>query len=359
MLSLLKKIIPLKIKRSLVSLFSREEVELPSGRRAFVFLAADYGNIGDLAITAAQVSFLKKHAGVSHVVRVPISKTVAHINSIKRQVNRSDLITIVGGGNMGSLYPDIEELRQLVVRSFKGNRVVCFPQTLDWDESSESNSALAGIVRVYSCHPSLDLFARESVTQKKLDELFRDSSSVRIGYVPDIVLSATATELGATIHSAPSGTLLCLRDDRECAINSNQRSALEAALKSAGHTLEATDTHAGGARLDPEKCARLVADKLDQFAASRLVVTDRLHGMILSIIAGTPCIVLPNSNHKIHQTWKDWLGTVPQVRFILPSDLISLPELAAELLALPRRDPKFSPMSLLSYESLKQATLRS
>ena len=85
----------------------------------------------------------------------------------------------------------------------------------------------------------------------------------------------------------------------------SRNSILHRALINVGLEFEVTDTHAGGVKLAPELCARLLADKLSQFRAAQLVVTDRLHGMIMSLLAGTPCLVLPNGNHKISQTWVD------------------------------------------------------
>ena len=90
-------------------------------------------------------------------------------------------------------------------------------------------------------------------------------------------------------------------------------------------------------------------------AGARLVVTDRLHGMILSLVAGTPCLVLPNSNHKIRQTWKDWLLDVPQLKFIEPEQLPELAGMVDALLAVPRRDPGVAPLDLTHYGSLIKA----
>jgi exopolysaccharide biosynthesis predicted pyruvyltransferase EpsI len=351
----IKKILPIRVKRMFKPFFERRELYIPDGKRIFIFLAADYGNIGDLAIAAAQARFLAEHGSSRTVVAVPISATRALLRSIRNQATAEDLITVVGGGNMGSLYPDIEELRQLVISSFPQNRIVCFPQTLDWNDSEKSRRALARIVRVYAGHPDLHVFAREAITKEKLETLFRPHANVHVGYTPDIVLSATVATLGSTNDAAPSGLLLCLRDDRERALGGEQRGRLEAALADTGLPLEITDTHAGGAGLDEASCARLLADKINQFRAARLVVTDRLHGMILSAVAGTPCLVLPNANHKIHQTWLDWLTDVPQVKFVKPEDMETLPEVLKALLATPRRDPARSPVSAAHYQSLALA----
>lgn len=339
MLDRVKKTIILPLWRRCYAVLHRKEMALPAGRRAFVFLSADYGNIGDLAIAEAQRQFLARTLPAFNVVPVPISMTAETLHSIRRQIAPGDVVTLIGGGNMGSLYPDIEELRQQVIGAFHGNRVVCFPQTLDWTDSGASGRALARMVRVYSRHPDLYLFARETVSFKKLRELFADRPSVQVGLAPDIVLSAGAGTLAAAGGAQPDGVLLCLRNDGERRLGADDEAVLRQALAETGLELEETDTHAGGAGLAPERCTQLVAGKLGQFQAARLVVTDRLHGMILAVLAGTPCLVLPNSNHKIRQTWLDWLVQVPQVRFLALSEMADAGTAVRRLLDTPRRDP--------------------
>ena len=355
MLDALKSFVPLSIKRRVLLLLRQRNMRLPQAPRAFVFLAADYGNIGDLAITAAQRGFIAQALPDHQLVPVPISTTREVIRSIRKQIASGDLVTIVGGGNMGSLYPDIEELRQLVIRTFPKNRIVCFPQSLDWNDSAASGEALARIVRIYARHPDLHVFARESVSRDKLRSLFAAHPNVHVGYVPDVVLSARAAQLGFGGPSTPSGILLCMRDDRERALEASQHAQLRALLEASGEAITVTDTHAGGARLDAAHCAKLLADKLAQFSAARLVVTDRLHGMILALVAGTPCLVLPNANHKIRQTWQDWLQDVPQLRFVEPEGLAELPAMLESLLSVPRRDPAAAPLDASRYADLAQA----
>ena len=356
-LSSIKSLIPLSLKKCLIPFLQPQNLILPEGRRNFIFLAADYGNIGDLAITAAQKNFLRIHSPGCELVAIPISVTRQLLRSIRRQITQHDLVTIIGGGNMGSLYPDIEELRQLVIRTFPRNRIVCFPQTLDWDESVVSVRALREIVRTYSRHPDIYVFARESITRDKLAELFREHGNVTIGYVPDIVMSTTGAALGATSDAVPSGILRCLRDDRECVLDAVCYAQLDAALVGTGQAITRTDTHAGGSQLDEAQCALLLAGKLEQFRAARLVVTDRLHGMILSVLAGTPCLVLPNANHKIRQTWLDWLQGHPLVAFLEPEHFDTLPEVLERLLDSPRGNLQTLPLDTRYYASLKKALL--
>lgn len=355
MYKMLKKVVPLRIKVLISSVLNKEKILLTDDKNAFVFLSADYGNIGDLAISAAQRNFITNELADYALINIPISKTRVRIDSIKKQIKPNDIVTIVGGGNMGVMYPDIEELRQLVIRSFPNNRIVCFPQTLDWDESVKSDHAIQRIVKIYSKHPDIHIFTRESITHTKLNELFSSYSNVNIGLVPDIVMSATAQTLGAQESLEPAGILRCLRNDKESALSSAQYAALDEALAGTGFEIIKTDTHAGGSQLGEAHCAILLADKLTQFRSAKLVVTDRLHGMILCLLAGTPCLVLPNSNHKIRQTWLDWLQHHTRLIFVEPAQLDEIPNFIDQLLSEPRGALNESPVDMSKYNLLKQA----
>lgn len=348
------KLLPLSFKIKLVAILKKRKLKLKPGRRAFIFLAADYGNIGDIAISAAQKQYLESTLTNYEVISIPISQTRFVLNSIKKQIKVNDLVTIIGGGNMGGIYPDIEELRQLVIKSFPSNRIVCFPQTLDWDDSAKSKRALKTIVKSYAKHPDIHIFARESITQAKLITLFNEYSNVDIGLVPDIVMSATAESLGTKDCLEPSGILRCLRDDKEVALSTAQYAVIDKALVKTGYKVEKTDTHAGGSQLDEAHCAKLLTAKLTQFRSAKLVVTDRLHGMILCLLSGTPCLVLPNSNHKISQTQLDWLRDHPRLIFLELEEINSISESINKLLSVPKGNLKDSPVDITAYNDLKK-----
>jgi len=350
--------LPLTFKVQIVSFLKRREILLSLNKRAFIFLAADYGNIGDIGISHAQHKFLEKELDVFDVVSIPISQTRLVLHSIKKQIKPEDLVTIIGGGNMGATYPDIEALRQLVIKSFPRNRIVCFPQTLDWDNSAQSNHALQRIVKTYSRHPDIQVFARESITYTKLNEIFSEHYNVSVDLVPDIVMSTTAGELGTKDCLKPAGILRCLREDQEAALSVAQYAILDDALATTGYTVKKTDTHAGGSQLDEAHCAKLLADKLSQFRAAKIVVTDRLHGMILSLLSGTPCLVMPNSNHKISQTWRDWLQDHPRLIFVEPEQFGDLTNIVNKLLSEPRGALTESPVDINQYNKLKQGLTR-
>ena len=349
------RLLPLSFKVRLLTVLKKRNFDLNSKKHAFIFLAADYGNIGDIAITKAQKQFLKKTLPDYGVISIPISQTRLVLRSIKKQIKPNDVITIIGGGNMGAIYPDIEALRQLVIKSFPKNRIVCFPQTLDWDKSLHSKRALKRIVKVYSGHPNIHIFARESITYKKLVDLFKRHNKVTVGLVPDIVMSSTAKDLGASDNEQCSSILTCLRNDKEAVLTNEQYQKLDDVLAATKYNIIKTDTHAGGSGLDDLECSKLLKDKLNQFRSAHLVITDRLHGMIMCILAGTPCLVLPNSNHKISQTWLDWLQNESRLIFVQQDNFENTPLYINQLLNQSHGSIYQSPVDIENYDPLKKA----
>lgn len=92
--------------------------------------------------------------------------------------------------------------------------------------------------------------------------------------------------------------LLVLRNDREKSKTRISESELYDELKRFGYAIEKTDTVVNF-NVDRFNRENVLYSKLKQIARSKLVVTDRLHGMIFAYITKTPCLLLETYNHKV------------------------------------------------------------
>ncbi|MCQ2272824.1 MAG: polysaccharide pyruvyl transferase family protein [Bacteroidales bacterium] len=279
--------------------------------KCYFFLAADYGNLGDVAITYAQTEFLSERFPNAEIIEIPISKTFAGIKAIKRIVKKDDIITIVGGGNMGDMYDDIEFLRQLVIKSFKNNRIISFPQTLDFSKTLSGRFSLAKAKRIYSSHPNLTILARESVSYHLMKHHFYKND---IKLVPDIVMTLDERQTG----ESRKGVILCLRNDSEK--KTDVRDEIVKLLETSSMEYKDYDTHIGRGNLSQEERLGELHKIWSAFSHSELVITDRLHGMIFAFITGTPAIVFPNSNFKIHACY-EWIKDCGYIKFVEESTL--------------------------------------
>src|SRR5690606_36394559 len=220
---------------------------------------------------------------------------------VKRNIKKEDIITIVGGGNMGDLYDQIEFIRQLVIKFFPNNKIVSFPQTIDFSDTKEGLRLLRVAQNVYNKHKELHIVAREQVSFQKMKEVFPKSN---VYLCPDIVLSLNLAN-GSSANR--SGVVFCMRADAEKAMSQTEENLLRTIVSERFESAMDYDTHIGRSGLSRQE-RELELEKIWKcFREAELVVTDRLHGMIFCYITNTPCIVFQNNNHKIRETY-EWIA---------------------------------------------------
>ena len=304
----------LYLKFVLISLFPSPKNKLfeeyKGKRKCIVCLAADYGNLGDVAITHAQKLYLGNIFPEYEVVDFPISKTLGNLKSLKRCCNPDDIITIVGGGNMGDLYGDIELLRLMIVKAFPHNRVISFPQTIEYINTSKNRFLYNLSKRIYTRHKHLLMCARESVSYAKMKELY---PSCNVCLVPDIVM--TLDERSKILSREENLITFCVRNDKEKKRTELDEELLKSQLVEKGYKLNISDTHIGKSRMSVKERETELRKIWDTFSKSKLVITDRLHGMIFAYITGTPALVLPNSNFKVEKCY-EWIKDCGYIKFI-------------------------------------------
>ncbi|GGG67218.1 polysaccharide pyruvyl transferase family protein [Epilithonimonas arachidiradicis] len=269
----------------------------PKQRTIYIFLAADYGNLGDVAITYAQTEFIKKYSD-AQVVEIPISKSLKGLWFVKRNIKKNDIVTTVGGGNMGDIYDQIEHIRQVVINFFPDNKIISFPQTLDFSESKKGEKALKKAKKIYNGHNNLHLFAREETSYQKMKKNFESASVYK---TPDIVLS-----LDKNSSTVRSSALVCMRNDVEKKITTQQTEILSNIIASKYNDITFYDTHIGKSQLTIDERLMELNKIWDAFKNSEIVFTDRLHGMIFCHITKTPAVVFQNNNHKVRETY-EWI----------------------------------------------------
>ena len=269
-------------------------------QRIWIFLAADYGNLGDVAITKAQHIFLQSRYPISEIHEVPISQTVKALPCIRKIIRPDDIITIVGGGNMSDLYDDIEYLRQLVIRMFPKHTIISFPQSIYFSETRYGLKRLKEAQRVYGKHHALTMLARDPISFSRMQEYFPKTT---IKLCPDIVLSQDARQYIFRNQTA----LYCLRKDKEqSSINIRQIESLNRYITKMYENIKFIDTQIDDNCVKKSGGDRYLKQILDTFSQVKLVITDRLHGMIFAFITHTPALVFDNNTHKISSTYS-WI----------------------------------------------------
>lgn len=283
---------------------SREKIVLSEDRpNAVIMLVPDYGNIGDLAIGYAQERFVSTMDPGYDVQSVRISRTYKVLRSLKRGLGPDDVVLLVGGGSMGDLYPRAQLGREFVARYLRPHRLVSFPQSIIYmDRPERAESARREARALSASSDRLTLFARE----RESFDVMRGFYPGKVGFAPDVVLSLTQ-EYQEREPLDRAGVLLALRQDVERALSDADHAVIREAVADFG-TITDRDHGIPDSDVDRAAFERLPLETMEMYRRSALVVTDRLHGMIFAAVTGTPCVVLPNTNHKITGTFHDWIA---------------------------------------------------
>lgn len=289
-------------------------------RRALLINTPAHGNIGDQAIVLAEIQLLEEN-GID-IYELTAEKIDNQEKKFAAFVPKNQTILVQGGGFLGSLWINEEERFRRILQVFKKQKIIVFPQTITFDvETKRGQEYLKESQLIYSAHPDLTIFVREKKSYEFMKKYF---STVKCRLVPDIV-----TILQIDIEKEErKGILLCLRSDHEKSISQLDSESIKQILqdKFIGESIKYTDTVVKY-NISYKEREREVNKKLRQFAKSKLIITDRLHGMIFAAITGTPCVALSNINGKVQGVY-EWIKdnkyiffakNVKEVREILDS----------------------------------------
>lgn len=256
-------------------------------------------NIGDRAIAFAEHKFL------GAISKRPIVEVPYGFELQKIKISQNILIVLHGGGNFGDLWGNEEEYRRTIIAAFPNNKIVLMPQTIFFSD----NTNLEKSIELYSKHKDLTLIARE---RKSFDIMSEKFKANKVAIAPDIVLSLNA--MRTFMLRRRKGVLFVMRADKERTVADNPAENLEDIVRGAlgsNESAKYSDMHIeerDNALTWPlyETHKKITMTKLAQFRESKLVVTDRLHGMVFAALSGTPCIVFASKTHKTAGVY-EWL----------------------------------------------------
>ena len=275
-------------------------------RNIFIIGSPSHGNSGDIAIAMAQMKLLKEYFPEANIYDVEgNSEYFIHYKAIKRICKPNDLLTFIGGGNFGNQYMIEENIRRHLVEHFPNNKIVMFPQSIYYVNEELGKKEKQITHDIFLKHKHLILSARDKYSFEMMKECFPEH---KVLLVPDVVFY-----LEPKIQEDRKGALICLRKDLEGILTESQKMLIESKLNTVFSKVTHTDTWVDYKGIKAER-EQLLKNKFKEFASSELVITDRIHGMIFATIAGTPCIVLSNYNHKVKGAY-EWIKDLYYVKY--------------------------------------------
>lgn len=312
-----------KILRKFKYLRKKDYLSTP---RLYLLNIPSHGNLGDHLLSIAELQFFKDNFPDFPIIPVTSSDLYYSLRLSLNSIRPHDIICITGGGFLGSLYE--EERRFLsILKMFPDNKIVVLPQTIYYENNKHGNTSLQKAINIYKKHKSLYVVARDQNTYNILKNKLMKNRESQIALTPDLALY-----LHYKSNHKRTSILWCMRKDSEInttnynIINSLKHQTLDTNLPE-----EYTDTYVPY-HIPFESEYDEVHKKIEQFSKARLVITDRLHGMIYSTITGTPVIAMDNISGKVGQVYDMWISQLPYVKFV--SDEKQVKDIVHELLSL-------------------------
>ncbi len=265
----------------------------------------DFGNLGDHLIAVSEIKYLKDRYPKHHIIEVPASTFAYRIQDLKKRVKQSDKIFLTGGGNMGDLYPFAENIRIKAIESFPNSEITIFPQTIFFDYLEKNGGESSAN---YAKATKLTIVAREKYSYELAKKIYKNATVL---LTPDIVFYESLQ----TYEKRGDVVRLCLRSDKEGLLSSADK---EKILSCIGENVEFFDMQQPF-NISVQDRAAYLDEVLKKYRTAKLIVTDRLHGMIVSAVTGTPCIVLNSKSYKMKGSY-EWVKDLGYIKMLDNAD---------------------------------------
>lgn len=267
----------------------------------YIITTPEYGNLGDHAIAQAEIDIAKINFPEYEVFEISDSMFDEYIECLHYYLTQTDFVWFIGGGNFGIMYPKSEYNRRTVIKKCKNTKIVMFPQSNTTGTNLFDQLELKRSIKIYSRNSNVSLIARD---YKSYEHMKNNFESNDVYFSPDVVLTWDITKymqgnkISLVNFKTDKKVLFCIRQDIESSIDKKIIDNFKIDVKNRNYKIEYFDTEtykkiSASERINELKKLLSIFNNIDY------VITDRLHGMVLSCLVGKPCLAFDNSTKKI------------------------------------------------------------
>lgn len=315
---------------------------IPENASVAVLDYPNNSNVGDSLIWLGEIAYLESR-------KIPI-RYVSDLHnhnsqSLRKALEKSSVILMHGGGNFGTLWPQVQASRLQVLNDFPGVSVIQMPQSIHFNDDrvlEETKQAIrqhGSFTLVVRDQPSYDLASSQFDCKVFLcpDMAFFIGSiaSNKHSDYDRFILSRTDHEKSNNwIDDLPrlgSGVSIDLNDWLDQGFSERLLSRIQRHTSSLRLQLDPSNT--GLLKLwNVLAQARLARGKA-LLERGQVVISDRLHVHILSILLNKPHVLIDNSYGKLGNLHKAWTMPYKGVKFVtdLDSALVAAQDFDARL----------------------------
>ncbi len=275
-------------------------------KRVFYLGITEHSNLGDMA----QHYCIKKWIGENYPDRelVMVESTVitdpvfteTFFRNLKKVFGKEDVIVFQSGYCTQDLGGDHPLMHRLVCDYIPDAPMLMMPQTIFFQ--CEENRRLCA--ENHNKAKNMLFLARDFVSFEQAKQMF---TKIRVEAFPDIVTTLIGT---LCFNHQRKGICLCTRNDGEKLYTKEQIDQLEQRFESQGIYVQQKDTKGMGTIKEIRRnLQRFIEEEIESYSYFKVTITDRYHGTIFSLCAGTPVIIIKTTDHKV-TTGADWFKGV-------------------------------------------------
>ena len=114
------------------------------GKKRIILIGSPaHGNLGDIAIAIAELDFFKPKDSAGGAAKIRLVEFTdlfyqRACSLLDRFILKKDVIWIHGGGFIGTLWKSEDDMANHVISTFRGNKIVVFPQTVYFEDGADS-----------------------------------------------------------------------------------------------------------------------------------------------------------------------------------------------------------------------------
>lgn len=232
------------------------------------------------------------------------------LDLLKNEYKYSDIIVFQSGYTTQDLGGVHDLMHRLVIESIPDAHILMMPQTIFFQHNENKLRSS----RIYNKAQNMLFLARDRVSFEVAKEMMPD---VNVKLFPDIVTSLIGKR---QYHHKRKGISLCRRNDGEKYYSEEELSCLIKKLEFLT-PVSVSDTtikvSLNKLRSNPKK---YIESQIEYFSKFEIVVTDRYHGTILALAAGTPVVIIKTNDHKV-TTGADWFKGIYDDYVYVANDL--------------------------------------
>lgn len=287
-------------------------------------------NIGDAAIQLGQHILIEK---LKLKIKYCARSSEYSSDIANKVINKNTIILISGGGSMGDFHVKAQLFKEEIVAQFPNNRIVILPQSIIFENKKQLIRARNTMIK----HKKLVVFARDNDSYWTS----KNELGLKTELVPDMAYMIEKKSIVHKFNNSNNAILLLLRKDSEKKINTTDLeyrnkyiikdwpiigetivNKIYWKVLKILHLISVSLTKVNPIFINIEWSIKKyttyvrVYDGIEFINKYKIIVTDRLHGVLIGRHLDKSVILIDNKTSKVKKFYKSYYINDNKVNFI-------------------------------------------